>query len=240
MIQSQKPGAGFNIDQKINVKIHKNIGYLNIECSYFRESADIVRGNYKHQTEKEFLESETRRLFEIFCFPQERKIESVFKDPKIEVLSDDKKANKIQVRYMAELNNPYTPTKKKKMFRCYYLIQVDKIKNYNHKDSLCSSFVFYPIRYKFNFESDLFIKRNTQVLKRQTRLDNPHFLFLNQKKVWNKKLEVITEYSPKNYDSIKPENLERIKNDLKVIENSNFGAGVVLGNFLQYLIYGYY
>jgi len=238
--KSQIPGKGFNIDSLIDLKIKKEIGSLIVESSFFRESADIVRGNFKRQSEKEFLESEIRNFYQIFCYPADRPMESIFMDSKIEIISDDKKANHLKVRFSSQLKNPYSDLKKEKMFRCYYLIQVDKIKNFNHKDALCSSFCFYPIRYTFNLETDLYIKRNTSILKRQTRLDNPHFYFENKKKVEAHKIEVITQYSPKNYDFIMAENLERMKRDFRTMEDSNFGAGVVLGDIFQYVLFGYF
>jgi hypothetical protein len=233
VVKKQEVGAGVNVEKNINLSLSGDTGLLKVEAIFRRESADIIRKNFKNLDIKESIKQENRQVFNALSYPKEKEFQNFFSDTELKIVSDDKRENCLKTFYQSKLVNPYHTSKKAKIIKYYYSAAFDNIKKHKHKDHLCDSFCFYPLKYQLKIESDLFVDKNEAIVKRNTKIENDYFSFYNTKKILPNSVEVSSGFLPKNYEFIKSGDLENIKKDVIKIENSNYGVGVVFVTYWQ-------
>lgn len=226
-----------NIDKTIKIKIEKEEAVVSIKTTFKRESADIVRSNEKNCSYDVNLKYENDALYYRLSYSKERQINELIKNPKYEILSDDKDKNIISYIYTCTLKNPYDIGKSgNKILRYYNSLNSENIKNYKWNGVPINNFCSYSLKYVLDIESDLYIDKNDSIIKRNIDLDNNYFSFYNKKQIFPKRVICESEFKPKNYDFIEKQDIEKIKSDFKKIDEDNFGVGIIFINFFKYFL----
>ena len=225
----------YNIEEEMHIRLQPSEGTLHSTTLYRRDSADIVRKNFRMLPEAQFLREEMKMLQRTLTYAEETPVEDLFKDMQRTVLLDDLKNNLLKIETRVTLLKPYHSVNTETIFRYYHDLSIEGIKNFRHKDHLCDSFCGFPAKYQLTVESDLFIDKRNNLTTKETTIENDYFSFSNTKKISWKRAVINLSYKPKRYDYIAPEDLETLKKDYARLDDSNFGIGIVFVSLPQFL-----
>jgi transglutaminase-like putative cysteine protease len=226
--------SGVNLEEMVQISLKENTGEITIDGTYQRESADIVRNNFRKLPESQNLLSENRMVLARFSYTTLREPEALLQDVSFRIISDDQKTNTVKTQYRARLVDPYEKSGSYRVIKHYYSFDIEQMLNYRHKEVPCFNFVAYPIRYRVQISSDLFVNKSPQ-LKKSTFIDNEHFQFANSKELHLKEVVLTASYTPKKYTHINTAEFETIKKEYQKISESNFGVGVVYLTLTQFI-----
>ncbi len=216
------------IERNIDIKVQKEEGVIKIREIFKMTSADIMRENFQNLSKEDNLIDQNIRVLDYFSYHVKRKVEDVLSDFIYEVELDDKKNNEFITKYEAKLKNPYEIVKGDKALRCWYTLNLDKIKNYNIGDFPCPNFASYPILYNVSIDSDLFVNKKESIMN-NIKINNDYFYLSNNGQFSDNGVKMISEFRHKNNPFIKNEDFNKIKDDYLKIKN-NFGVGLIYVN----------
>ncbi|MEN9649782.1 MAG: hypothetical protein RL094_749 [Candidatus Parcubacteria bacterium] len=225
--KDKRKETGLNVEQHTDIVLKKTEGTIHTVSTYRRESADAIRLEFKRNSKEELLQYENNRVFSLLSYTEDKDLKQLFKDTSYIIVSDDKKKNELVVEYKTSIVSPYQTISKYKVFKFYYQINVDPIKQFSFKDAPCDSFFAFPARRTLKITSDLFIARNEKETLKNTKIDNEYFRFENTKKASFRTINVVSEFIPKQSRFIKEADLQKVKDDVSKIAASNYGVGLV-------------
>lgn len=237
LVTREKFPSDINLEQNTNIILKKNSGMIMIDTLYRRESADRIRNFYKGASESQIVQVWNGLVLERLSFSGEKNGNDLIRNARYSIVSDDKRNNIFEVHYECALTNPYELIKPHRIFRYYYTLNFDQIKNQKHTDHPCDGFCSYPIKYNATIHHPaFFIDRKASKVK-STVIENDYFSYLNRITLSFRRAHVSSEYIPKTYGSINLSDLERLKEDYMEINASNFGIGIAYLNLWSYLRY---
>jgi hypothetical protein len=214
-------------DITTEITLRSDKGSIHIHAVYRRDAADAVRQARRTKNVAQLVDAQNRDILSKLQYPEKEDIGSLFSNVNVRVISDNESDNVVTLSYDAELNRPYQEgTGKSRVFKYYHRFNADQITQFKHRDVPSLTLAILPLRHTVKISSDLFI-RSTPVTKGELDISNEYFSFSNRKTIGFRSVEVVSEYRPKVYGYIKPEELEKIKRDYAEINASNFGVGII-------------
>ena len=235
----RKPGRTVTdlcVEETTDILLEDKRAIMEVRTVYRREAAESVRSIFRKHDEGRVTKDRSQSMLERLCLNMQTGEETHLEGVSYKIVSDNRDANEIATVYKATVNSPYVVKKAGKVFRYYYAsLSTKEILAHAHKDHRVSSFSSYPLKYVLRIRSKNFISNKDAVVKRTTAIDNDYFHFVNKKDLSLKAVTVTSEYTPKTYEYIKPDDLKKVQTDYRTINDSNFGVGIVDVGFWQFI-----
>ncbi len=231
----EKVPSNFNIEQDVHITLDNQENLIHIETVFRQASADIIRNQFITDDKAKIINNQNDLLTNRLFSDGSRKAHDLIKDAEYTIVSDDQNENLLRVQYDAKLIDPYIKVNNGRVFKYYNFLPSTNLTSFNHKDLPAHSFVAFPLKYTLHISSRDFVSRKDKVTTRNTEIDNNYFQFSNKKKISFCSVFVESQYKPKIYCNVKPEDFESLKKDYVKINQSNFGIGIVFANFWQYI-----
>lgn len=220
----------FCIDEKVDFNVKGNTGTLTLTTTYKGNRANAMRRYFRNTNKREIIDSWNNFLFYSLNYSGDRNgtdIRDVFKDPTIEMISDDKKRNEFRIQYKATIENPYFTDQKNNRFLMYFDRNVVKAsaRDFIHKD-LQFWHNFDSERYEISLYTDQKIDTEEKYTAQESNIRNPYFEYTSQKKVTKNGATVTIEHRPLVNLEIPKEDFEKFRTDHHTVADSNFGLGI--------------
>lgn len=220
----------FCIDEKVDFNVKGNTGTLVLTTTYKGNRANAMRRYFRNTNKREIIDSWNNFLFYSLNYSGDRNgtdIRDVFKDPAIEMISDDKKLNEFRIQYKATIENPYFTDQKNNRFLMYFDRNVVKTsaRDFIHKD-LQFWHNFDSERYEISLHTDQKIDTEEKYTAQESIIHNPYFEYASRKKVTKNGATVIIEHRPVVNLEIPKEDFEKFRTDHHTVADSNFGLGI--------------
>ena len=220
----------FCVDEKVDFNVQGTAGTLTLTTSYKGNRANAMRRYFKNTNKREIIDSWNNFLFYSLNYSGDRNgtdIRNVFKDPSINIISDDKKMNEFKIQYKATVDNPYFKDPKNNRFLMYFDRNVIKAsaRDFMHKD-ISFWHNFDSEKYEINLYTDQKIDTGEKYTVQESTIDNPYFSFTSRKKVIKNGATVNIEYKPLVNMEIPQPDFEKFRTDHHTIADSNFGLGI--------------
>ncbi|WPO84277.1 hypothetical protein SD427_08060 [Chryseobacterium sp. JJR-5R] len=220
----------FCVDEKVDFNVQGTSGTLTLTTSYKGNRANAMRRYFKNTNKREIIDSWNNFLFYSLNYSGDRNgtdIRNVFKDPSINIISDDKKMNEFKIQYTATIDNPYFTDPKNNRFLMYFDRNVIKAsaRDFMHKD-ISFWHNFDSEKYEINLHTDQKIDTEEKYTVQESTIDNPYFSFTSRKKVTKNGAAVNIEFKPLVNLEIPQADFEKFRTDHHTIADSNFGLGI--------------
>lgn len=220
----------FCVDEKVDFNVQGNTGTLVLTTIYKGNRANAMRRYFKNTNKREVIDSWNNFLFYSLNYSNDRNgtdIRNVFKDPSIDMISDDRKLNEFKIQYKATIENPYFVDAKNNRFLMYFDRNVVKTsaRDFMHKD-ISFWHNFDSEKYEINLYTDQKIDTEEKYTVQESTIHNPYFDFTSRKKVTKNGATVQIEYKPLVNLEIPHHDFEKFRTDHHTVADSNFGLGI--------------
>ncbi|OXA96335.1 hypothetical protein [Flavobacterium hercynium] len=231
-LQIKKPHRfAYNcIDEKSELKVQNNIGELTSITTYKGNRANYMRKYFKNNNKREIIDSWNSYYFYTLNYNNDRNgtdVRSIFKDAKIEIISDNKQLNEYTIQYKSTIENPYFTDSEKNRFLMYFdrnLIK-NNARDFMHKDILFWH-NFDNEKYEFTLSTDLKIDTDEKFTVQECTINNPYFDFTSRKKITKNSGTIFIDYKPLVNIEIPNADFEDFRNAHHTVSDSNFGIGI--------------
>lgn len=220
----------FCVDEKVDFNVQGNTGTLVLTTTYKGNRANAMRRYFKNTNKREVIDSWNNFLFYSLNYSNDRNgtdNRNVFKDPSIEMISDDRKLNEFKIQYKATIENPYFVDAKNNRFLMYFDRNVVKAsaRDFMHKD-ISFWYNFDSEKYEINLYTDQKIDTEEKYTVQESNIHNPYFYFKSRKKVTKNGATAQIEYKPLVNLEIPQHDFEKFRTDHHTVADSNFGLGI--------------
>jgi hypothetical protein len=220
----------FCVNEKVDFNVQGNTGTLVLTTTYKGNRANAMRRYFKNTNKREVIDSWNNFLFYSLNYSNDRNgtdIRNVFKDPSIDMISDDRKLNEFKIQYKATIENPYFVDAKNNRFLMYFDRNVVKAsaRDFMHKD-ISFWHNFDSEKYEINLYTDQKIDTEEKYTVQESTIHNPYFDFTSRKKVTKNGATVQIEYKPLVNLEIPQHDFEKFRTDHHTVADSNFGLGI--------------
>ncbi len=228
------PPKGCFVEEETTITITRAVAHLTILGTYRFNAADGTRKNFTTNDPEPVKNQYIERTLSRLGRPSEK---GLLKQPHLEIVSDDRDRNEIQILFTAEFSNAYEISRRNAIFRYYYAFDDANLLTVTNKDQVYIASFYFHTRYSLHISSDRFLRPNVPLARRNTLINNPYFTFSNTKKASFRSVHVVSEFIPKSFGVIKPGDIQTLQDDIKTIQDSNFGVGVVFYTRNEHIFY---
>jgi hypothetical protein len=215
-----------HVTEETTVALKRDTGTLMQTAVLRGASADIHRQNARAQAKADLLRHKNALVRE--CLQHTTGSDEEFlANESYEIVADDKEKNELRVVYQADLLKPLTPSGSYRVFRYYYPFFDNGILHVAHKDARINSFMGFSSVRTLHIKSRIPFVWWNKGTKKTLRLDTSYFTFSNTKKIGLVSAHVVSTFLPKNNTEVAREDLDRLQQQIREIQDSNYGIGLV-------------
>lgn len=218
------------LEETIRINVQNGIGNISVSTQYRYNRANNMRKYFKNTNQREILDNWYNFLFYSMNYHNDRNEEdkrSSFENSKIEMISDDKKSNELEVLFTATLPKAYFTNREGKRFLMYFDNNIAKqdMKDFNHSD-----ITFWQNydreKYEIHLNTDQNIDMREKYTIQEIKINNPYFKYEIRKNIQKTGGSAYIEFDPISNLDIPMKDIQQLKTDYHKIADSNYGLGI--------------